>query len=181
MVLGRTPLWLGDSYKGLPLAQVDRETTSVGHQKRVRLTGAKAGAAIKCSHRGSAGGDCFRRFGLTSLEVRPDGVFITEGPMQWSDEQSSVVLFYGSIGDDPRTYLEHSVPLYDKPYVALTESTYASPLQRGVGSYGPPEGSVFIAAGGTSRYVQRERIQIGIDAGSESAVLAAARALTPMP
>jgi DNA-directed RNA polymerase specialized sigma24 family protein len=48
-VLGRTPLWLGASYDGLPLAQVYRETTSIGHQQRVRLTGAKAAAAIKCS------------------------------------------------------------------------------------------------------------------------------------
>ena len=30
-------------------------------------------------------------------------------------------------------------------------------------------------------YLQRDGIQIGIDAGSESAVLAAAHVLTPMP
>ena len=181
-LLGRRPLWLGSSYDGLPLAQLFRETTSVGHQRRVRLTGAKAAAAIKCSQRrGSAGGDCFRQLGVSPVEVRPDGVFTTEGPIQWSDEQSSVVLFYGSVGDDPSTYLEHAVPLYDKPYAALTESMQASSFRRGAGSYVPPEGSVFIAAGGTSGYLQRDGIQIGIDAGSESAVLAAARALTPMP
>jgi hypothetical protein len=74
-VLGRTPLWLGDSYNGLPLAQVYRETTSVGRQTRVRLTGAKAAAAIKCSPAtGSAGGDCFRQLGLSSLEVRPESL-----------------------------------------------------------------------------------------------------------
>jgi hypothetical protein len=180
-VLGRTPLWLGDSYNGLPLAQVYRETTSVGHQQRVRLTGARAAAAIKCSQqRGSAGGECFRQLGLTSLEVRPDGVFTTEGPIRWSDEQSSIVLFYGSVGDDPSTYLEHAAPLYDKAYVTLTESTQASPFRRGAGSYVPPEGSVLITAGATSGYLQRDGVQIGIDAGSESAVLAAARALTPM-
>jgi hypothetical protein len=39
---------------------------------------------------------------------------------------------------------------------------------------------VFIAAGGRTGYLQREGIQVGIEAGSESAVLAAARALTPM-
>jgi hypothetical protein len=181
-VLGRTPLWLGDSYNGLPLAHVYRETTSIGHQTRVRLTGAKAAAAIKCSQkRGSAGGDCFRQLGLSSLEVRPDGVFTIDGRIQWSDEQSSVVLFYGSVGNDPSTYLEHTtVPLYERPYVTLTESTQASPFRRGAGSYVPPEGSVFMAAGGTGGYLQRGGIQIGIDAGSESAVLAAARALTPM-
>jgi hypothetical protein len=180
-VLGRTPLWLGAGYDGLPLAQAYRETTSVGHQERIRLTGAKAAAAIKCNQqRGSAGDDCFRQLGLNSVEVRPHGVFTTEGPIQWSDEQSSVVLFYGSVGDDPSTYLEHAVALYDKPYVALTESTHVSPFRHGAGSYVPPEGSVLIAAGGTGGYLQQGGIQIGIDAGSERAVLAAARALTPM-
>jgi hypothetical protein len=180
-VLGRTSLWLGASYDGLPLAQVYRETTSVGHRDHVRLTGAKAAAAIKCSQkRGPAGGDCFRQLGLSSVEVRPDGVFTTEGPIQWSDEESGVVLFYGSVGDDPSTYLEHAVPLYDKPYVALTESTQVSPLRRGAGSFVPPEGSVFIAANETSGYLQRGGIQIGIDAGSERALLAAAHALTQM-
>lgn len=181
-LLGRTPLWLGASYDGLPLAQVYRETTSVGHQQRIRLTGAKAAAAIKCSQqRGPAGGHCFRELGVSPAEVRPDGVFTVRRPIQWSDEQSSVVLFYGSLGDDPSTYLEQSVPLYDKPYVTLTESTHASPFRRGAGSYVPPEGSVFLAAGGTSGYLQRDGIQLGIEASSESAVLAAARGLTPMP
>lgn len=125
----------------------------MGHQTRVRLTGARAAAAIKCNqHRGSAGGDCFRQLGLSSLEVRPNGVFTTEGPIKWSDEQSSVVLFYGSVRDDPPTYLEHTVPLYGKPYVTLTESTQGSPFRRGAGSYVPPEGSVFIAGGETSGY-----------------------------
>jgi hypothetical protein len=114
------------------------------------------------------------------VEVRRDGVFTVEGPIHWSDEQSSLVLFYGSVGDDPSTYLEHTVPLYDKPYVTLTESKHASSFRRGAGSYVPPEGAVFLAAGGTSGYLQRGGIQIGIDAGTESAVLAAARALTPM-
>jgi hypothetical protein len=181
-VLGRTPLWLGASYDGLPLAQVYRETTSVGHQQRVRLTGAQAAAAIKCSQqRGTAGGDCFRQLGLRSVEVRPDGVFTIEAPIQWSDEQRSVVLFYGSVGDDPSTYLEHTVALYDKPYVTLTESTHVSPFRRDAGSYVPPEGSVFLAAGGTSGYLQRDGIQVGIETSSEGAVLAAARALTRMP
>ena len=110
------------------------------------------------------------------------------GPIVWRDEQTSVVLFYGSVGDDPTTYLERAVPLYDKPYVALTESTRISPFRRGAGSYRrgagsyvPPEGSVFITAGETSGYLQLDGIQIGIDAGGERALLAAARALTPMP
>ncbi len=181
-VLGGTPLWLGRDYDGLPLARVYRETTSVGHQQRVRLTGPQAAAAIKCSEQRAGGGDCFRALGLTSsVEVRQDGVFTTRGPIEWSDEQSSVVFFYGTVGDDPSTYPEDSIPLFDKRYVTVTESTQASPFRRGAGSYVPPESSVFIAAGGRTGFLQRDGIQIGIDAGSESAVLGAARALTPMP
>jgi hypothetical protein len=166
-VLGRTPLWLGREYDGLSLAQVYRETTSVGHQQRVRVSGAKAAAAIKCSQlRGDQGGECFRNLGLGSVEVRPDGVFTTEGPIHWSDAASSVVLSYGTEG---------------QRNVTVTESTQASSFRRGAGSYVPPEGTVLLAAGGRSGYLQRDGIQLGIDAGSESAVLAAVRALTLLP
>jgi hypothetical protein len=176
-ILGRTPLWLGSGYEGLPLARVYRETTSVGHQRRVRVTGSKAAAAIKCSEQRGGGGDCFRALGLTSVEVRPDGVFTTEGPIEWSDEQNGVVFYYGTVGQDPSTSREDSIPLFDKPYLTLTETTQASPFRRGAGSYVPPEGSVFIAAGGRTGFLQRGRLEISIDAGSETAVLAAARAL----
>jgi hypothetical protein len=180
-VLGRTPLWLGSVYDGLPLAQVYRETTSVGHQQRVRVTGPKAAAAIKCSQlRGTAGGDCFRALGLGSVEVRPDGVFSTEEPIAWREEQNGVVFYYGTVGEDASTSRADSIPLFDERYLTVTETTQASPFRRGAGSYVPPEGSVFIAAGRRTGFLQRDGIQIGIDAGSESAVLAAARALAPL-
>jgi hypothetical protein len=181
-VLGRPPLWLGESYNGLPLAQVYRETTVVGRQRRVRLTGAKAAAATRCSRqRGTAAGDCFRRLGLESVEVRPDGVFTSKGPIRWQDGGSGLVLWYGAVGVDPGARLDNAVPLYGRPYVALTESNSASSFRRGAGSYVPPAGSVFLAAGGTSGYLQRGGTQVGVEAGSESAVLSAARALAPMP
>jgi hypothetical protein len=177
-VLGRTPLWLGREYDGLPLARVYKETTSVGHQRRIRLTGAKAAAAIRCSEkRGPAGGECFRALGMSSVEVRPDGVFTSEGPISWSDEQSSLVLFYGAAGDAPSTYPED----VNMKFVTVTEATQISPVRRGAGSYVPPEGSVFLAAGGHVGFLQRDGLQIGIAADSESAILAAARALTAMP
>jgi hypothetical protein len=178
-VLGRTPLWLGRTYEGLPLAQVYRETTSVGHQRRVRVTGPKAAAAIKCSEQ-HPGGDCFRALGLSSVEVTPDGVFTAEGPIEWRDAQNGVVLHYGTVGPDPGTSRADSIPLFDEPYLTVTETTKASLFRRGAGSYVPPEGSVFIAAGGRTGFLQRDGIQIGIDAGSEAAVLAAARALAAM-
>ena len=100
--------------------------------------------------------------------MRPDGVFTVTGPIEWSKEPSSVVLFYGSVGDDPSTYLEHTVPLYDKPYIALTESTQASPFRGGAGSYVPPEGSLFIAPA--------EQAAICSATASKSASMATARA-----
>jgi len=135
-VLGRTPLWLGAGYDGLPLAQIYRETTSAGRR--------------------------------------------TNGDIQWTEAERSVVFFYGTTGAEANADLEHAAPDYAKPYVALTESTRVSPLRPGAGSYVPPEGAVFIAAGGQSGYLQRDGVQIAVDAGSESAVLAAARRLLPM-
>lgn len=181
-VLGRTPLWLGRDYDGLPLAQVYRETTSAGHQRRVRVMGAKATAAIKCSQeRGADAGECFRALGLGSVEVRPDGVFTSEGPIIWSEEQSSVVLFYGDVGDDPSTYLEDSVPLLNKRFIVVTEALQASPFRRGAGSYVPPQGSVFVAAGARAGYLQVDGIHVAIEAGDEDAIVAAARLLRQMP
>ena len=179
-VLGRTPFWLGREYDGLPLARVYRETTSFGRQRRVRVTGAKAAAATKCTEqRGSAAGECIRSLGLKSVEVRPDGVFRSDGPITWSEEGSSLVLLYGTVGDDPSTYPEDTTPLLDKPYVTVTEATQASPFRPGAGSYVPPEGWVFLAAGGRG-YLQRDGLQITIAGRSESAILAGARPLTAL-
>jgi len=47
-----------------------------------------------------------------------------EGLVTWRDETKSVVLFYGTLGDDSSTYREELVPLYDRPYLTISESTY---------------------------------------------------------
>jgi hypothetical protein len=182
--LGRTPLWLGREYAGLPLGQVDRETMSIGRQTEVRLSGAKAAAAIRCTkarHEPGGAGACFRALGLSSVSVRPDGVFTSQGPIVWNDKQTSVVLFYGTVGDDPSTFREDTVPLFDRPYVTVSESTQASTLRRGAGSYVPPAGSVFIAAGGAIGVLHLDGIHVTIDASGEQAILAATRALKAMP
>jgi hypothetical protein len=114
---------------------------------------------------------------ITSVGRRRGG---REDPIEWSDEEKGVVFYYGTLGDDASTSREDSIPLFDKPYLTVTETTKASPFRRGAGTYVPPEGSVFITAGERTGFLQRDGIQIGIDAGSESAVLAAARALRPI-
>jgi hypothetical protein len=125
-------------------------------------------------------GDCFSRLGLTSVEVRPDGVFTRKGDIEWAVAGTAIVFYYGTVGDDPSTSRADSIPRFDKPYVSVTESLQASQFRRGAGTYVPPEGSVFLAAGGENGFLQRDGVQVGIDAGREGAVLAAARALTPL-
>lgn len=180
-LLGRTPLWLGSEYAGLPLAAVYRDTNRIGHRHEVRVTGARAVAAEKCrALHGPAAARCFRTHNLHSIEVRPDGVFTTEGPITWSEEQTDVVLFYGTLGDDPATFKKDSAPQLDRPYVTVSESPRATPLRRGAGSYVPPVGSVFFAADGTG-FLQVDGLQVAIQAAGEKEILAAAQALAPMP
>ena len=180
--LGRTPLWLGRAYEGLSLAEVFRTTRAIGGQREIRVEGPVAREAEKCSElRGEAGGRCFRALDYPkSLAVRPDGVF-THGPTVWDAEQTGVQFFYGSVGDEPSTYRKDVVPRYDRPYVAITETTQRSPFGRGVGRYVPPEGSVFIAAGGQTGFLRVVDLYVTVEASSEELILSAARALEPMP
>jgi hypothetical protein len=178
--LGKQPLWLGREYRGLPLASVFREKTQSGRRPEIRVTGTRAAAAIRCSKlRGPAGRACFNAIGFRG-SVRPDGVF-TSGRFVWDGEQNDVVLFYGALGDDPSTYRKDNVPLTDKPNVTITEGTRASRFRRIVGSYVPPAGSVFVAAGGAMGVLHADGLQVTITATEEPAILAAARALEPMP
>lgn len=179
--LGRSPLWLGREHAGLPLARAFRETTSSGRRREVEVTGLEAEAALKCTKlRGEEAGACFRALGQ-SLSVRPDGVFRAEGPLVWGDEHTALVLFYGEVGDDPSTYADDTVPLYDRPHLTLTQTTQPSRFARRTGSYVPPKRSVFVAAGARTGVVRVGGIHVTIEASGEDAILAAARALEPMP
>jgi hypothetical protein len=180
--LGRTPLWLGRAHEGLSLAQAYRKTMATAGQREIRVTGPLARKAEKCSElRGEAGGRCFRALDYPkSLAVRPDGVF-TRGPTVWDAEQTSLQFFYGSVGDEPSTYRQDVVPRYDEPYVAITQTTQRSPFQRGAGRYVPPEGSVFLAAGGRTGFLRVGDLTVTVEASTEELILSAARALEPMP
>jgi hypothetical protein len=181
VTLGRPPLWLGRAYEGLPLTDVYLEKSSIGRRQEVRITGRAAAAAQRCAKlRGRAGGDCIRALGLAPIEVRPDGIFTTKGPITWSDEETDVVLFYGSVGDDPTTFRKDRVPLLGQPHVTVHESTRAAWFRRIVGGYVPPPGAVFFAADGTG-YLHVDGIHVSIEAGGERAVLAVARALEAIP
>jgi hypothetical protein len=180
--LGRTPLWLGRAHEGLSLAQAFRTIAAIGGQRQIRVTGPLARKAEKCSElRGEAGARCFRALDYPkSLTVRPDGVF-THGPTVWDAEQKGVQLFYGSVGDEPSTYRKDVLPRYDQPYVAITQTTQRSPFGRGAGRYVPPEGSIFIAAGGRTGFLRVGDLYVTVEASTEELILSAARALEPMP
>jgi hypothetical protein len=180
VVLGREAVWLGREYRGLPLAEVDRETLWSGRRPEVRITGAKATAAIRCSKLRAQARGCFRSLALGSISIRPDGVF-TSGRFRWDDKENSVVLFYGSLGDDPSAFRKDSVPLYDRPHVTVTETTRASRFRPFVGSYIPPAGSIFIAANRQTGVLYRDGLHVTIEAADEQAILAAAHALELLP
>lgn len=181
VTLGRAPLWLGREYAQLPLARVFRETTSVGRRPLIRVTGPDARAAEACGRmRGDPAGRCLRALGRSPLVIRPDGVF-TSGPVVWGEEQTAVVLFYGTLGDDPSTYRKDVVPLWDRPNVTITEAAQPSRFTPGAGAYVPPPGSVFVAAGGRRGLLQVDGLHVSIEAAGEDAILTAARALVPVP
>jgi hypothetical protein len=177
--LSHAPLWLGETYDGLPFAQVDRQTTTVVRRSKIRLTGNKARSILACVKRPDAGG-CFRTLGLGSIEVRADGAF-TDGPVVMTHREVALVLFYGAVGDDKTTFREDAVPLYDQPHVTLTESTEVPKYRPAIGSYVPPEGSVFLSAVGGTGSVYRDGVHVTIEAASPDQVLAVARALQSMP
>lgn len=179
--LGRTPLWLGREHAGLPLARAFRETTRSGRQRETRLTGADAEAAQACAKlEGRAAGRCFRELGLGSVAVREEGVYAS-GPVVWAEEQTALVLFYGTLGDDRSTYRKDLVPLFDRPHVTVVQSAESPRFRPGGGEFVPPAGSLFVAAGARTGFLHVDGVHLSIEAADEESVLAAARALAPMP
>jgi hypothetical protein len=183
--LGRNPLWLGREHAGLPFAQASRTTTRTGRQEETLLTGRAAQDALACRGQVERAGkrtgpECeSMRARRQSLVIRGDKVY-TLGPVKWGQQQTGVAFFYGTLGDDPSTYREDVVPLWNRPHVTLTETTSLSPVARG-GRYVPPDESVFVAAGGRMGSLRVDGVYVSIEASSEELILSAARALEPMP
>jgi hypothetical protein len=183
--LGRTPLWLGREHSGLPFAQASRTITRTGRQEETLITGRVAQDALACRARVErtgmrTGSECeSMRVHRQSLVIRGNKVYAL-GPVQWGEAHTGVALFYGTVGDDPSTFRADAVPLRNRLHVSLAEMTSAPPVARG-GRYDPPEGSVFLGAGGRVGSVRVDGLYLSIEASSEELVLSAARALEPMP
>jgi hypothetical protein len=188
-VLGRKPYWLGDRHAGLPLAQVSRLEVATGTRAERVLRGEEAVKAKRCLDllhaRARAGGPARRqrpqvcRSIRYSIESRGRDV-ITRGPVQWTSTKEGVVLFYGTLGDDPTLYRTQSVPQFDKPYVSITQATDPGVMVRGTPmGYVPPEGSIVVIAKRFG-YLVLDGMHISMQAPDEQALLAAARALRPL-
>ena len=186
-VLGRKPYWLGHRHAGLSLAQVSRLEVATGTRAERVLRGEEAVKAKRCLNllhaRARAGGPVRRpqvcRALGHSIERRGRDV-ITRGPVRWMTTEKGVVLFYGTLGDDPTIYRTQSVPQFDKPYVSITQTTERDTMMRGTPmKYVPPEGSIVVTAKRFG-YLVLGGMHISIQAPDEQALLAAARALTPL-
>ncbi len=169
-ILGRDPYWLGTEYEGLPLAQTQKARFAISQSGERLVTGERAAELRKCVRMRSC---------KAGVSIRDGRVYETPKP-QFGPEQTGVVFFYGTLGDDPSTFKKDSIPMWAQPHVEVTETTSLELISRGAPmKYLPPEGSVLITAAQSGLLV-RDGIYISIAATDEDAILAAARALRPM-
>jgi hypothetical protein len=180
-VLGRTPLWLGASFAGLPLSQAQKTFSRTGSAPvRHLVTGERAERIRRCLRdRPKNPHPCPRTTG--AIELRGGKVYELErstlGPMH-----TGVTLFYGRVGDNPGTFKkEDDSPQVAEPHVLVTQTADAElrSLEARM-HYKPPPGSVVIVPG-NSGYLIREGLYVSIRAESERMILDAARALRTMP
>jgi hypothetical protein len=191
-VLGRTPLWLGERHADLPLAQTSKLEVATGSRELRVLRGEEAALAKRCLaglHARARRGAPARRPPECRVGRRLGGLqtcgkdVCTRGPVEWTTQHTGVVLFYGTLGDDPTRYRTQSVPQFDEPYVSITQSTDSTDwglMGPGVPMrYRPPEGSIVITATRAGYFVI-DGLHVSIRATDEQAVLAAARGLRPL-
>ena len=100
----------------------------------------------------------------------------------WAKSHSSVTLFYGQLDEKARASgVFFPYGRVQTPFVQVSESpTLFFGFQRGVSDYSPPKGSVLII-GGHIGVMQAQGLHIALEASSEDLLLAAARALEPVP
>ena len=126
-------------------------------------------------------GETETRVFRASAPIRRDGHTIRKTDWQRViASQRGVVLFYGELGDDPSTFRKDDGPLWHRRHVAITEATRLLVSPRG-GTYVPPDGSLFLRAGRQAGVLEKDGIYVTIEAPDEDLILAAARALEPMP
>ena len=102
------------------------------------------------------------------------------GPGAWK-EFNGVTFFYGTLDEADSAPTLPALQTDPEPYVRIAQSTRLDPgFRRGVRSYVPPEGSVLVN-GGRLGAMYSDGVHVGIEASSEELLMAAARALEPVP
>jgi hypothetical protein len=187
-ILGRTPLWLGERFAGLPLVQAEKASSAAGRQERTPLTGKRGAQIRRCLQRQAARAGrkpgrepCLRRLRRFGGIVSIGGELFETGRVKFGPEHSGVTFFYGTVGDDPGTFKKGDlVPLWSEPHVVLTQTTDRELITRGsTTKYEAPAGSVLLMPGPSGSLV-RDGLYVSILAESEKLILDAARALEPM-
>jgi hypothetical protein len=181
--LGRTPLWLGRTYAGLPLAQVVRKDTKTGRSEQRLITGRLAEDARDClatrDRLQELPGSCARLRELGhGVSIRGKNVYVN-GPVEWGPERHGLVLFYGRLEDDPSTYKNDPGPSLEAPHVMLTEAADRL-AEHGPPSYDVPAGSILVMPGRFG-LLQLDGLHVSIEASSDELLVSAARALESMP
>jgi hypothetical protein len=168
--LGRTPLWLGRDYDGLPLWQVLKSFQTEGRRPTTQLTGKAAEDALACrdqqrAHGARVGAACDRMAALgKSIFMRGDHVYALGTPV-WAPPQTGVVFAYrGDRGE----------------HVELTETTHPE-MVRAIGGYAPPDEKALVNGDGRQLLLFRDGVYVRVEASSPELALTAARSLEPMP
>ena len=151
-LLGRSALWAGREVQGLAVSNISASRVQTG---RVRL--------VQSEVRPSP---CDR-------PPCPDRVFRADGPVDWDAPLDVVEVAYGVV-----------TPGRSEPsgaFVVINQTDRAARhFGRGALGYFPPEGMV-VVFGGKIAKLRHSGLYLAIEASSEDVMLAAARALEPMP
>jgi hypothetical protein len=99
----------------------------------------------------------------------------------WAEKHDAVMIVYGRLDPNGRIPGQVGVPDPATPFVEVSESpTLFDTFQRGVLNYSPPEGSLLLF-GGRIGIMQADGLHLALEGSSEDVLVAAARALQPMP
>jgi hypothetical protein len=174
--MSRPAVWLGTSFSGLDLSQLQQTTTRLGRTPLERVTAATVtrecrARAAKARDAAAATAACDRR----AAQLRGRTIVTTAGPPVWGEPHTGVRVGYGAVSGGRGIRAEGA------GYVTLEETTELYPgFGRGATGYVPPEGSIVVFGGGIG-LLRAHGVDVHIEASSEDLLLAAARALRPVP
>ena len=182
-VLGATPLWLGHEFAGVRLARVDRTETTLGRRLERRVDPKTVVSECRARARRAADERAHAVCDDREQRFRRGGgpIVVTAGPPTWGATYTGIRLTYAMASADGEV-LSHpySLNVRGGAYVALAETTRPHRFfARGALGYVPPVGTVLTF--GPFGRLYRDGVHVAIEASSADLVVAAARALKPIP